>query len=550
MRIPLQIKLLIVLLTSLILAALVFYGVYEFGNFLVWRYYLGESDKQERAEQYAAEFQEYVKDNKLSVNDTAAISHWNPGWYADMIVYKDQALIYAPEWFQDIASGETESPTDGETVGSGTVTETDTLLNGEEVSSNHETDVETEDVTSDGNVSESDGALDTDTGTFTESASDTVVEDESGRETGMTSESETETERSTDKGFYEGWFSGDRGFEQYLTEEARRKYSDALSEALSGNNKLHPIYFVDGTLLITIVDFTEEAMTNVVFAISIISALAVIALIAIVYFSTVAKRINTLAANVRRIEEGDMDHRISESGNDEISDLASDVNSMRDAIVDNMTKEKRAWEANAGLITAMSHDIRTPLTVMLGYLDLIEMQNEDETTGDYIESCRDNALRLKKLSDDMFSYFLVFGKGENAMKIESINASEWLGHVLLEQEVLLAERGYIIECETEIPNAHILIDEAYFRRVTDNLFSNITKYADVEKPIRLSMALCEDVFTLTCSNIVRKNTDKPESNGIGLKTCVKIMEEMGGGLTYFEENDAFTVKIDIPCEKK
>ncbi len=548
MRIPLQIKLLIVLLISLILAALVFYGVYEFGNFLVWRYYLGENDKQERAEQYAAEFQEYVKDNKLSVNDTTAISHWNPGLYADMIVYKDQALIYAPEWFQDIASGESESSTDGETVESGVEAETDTSLNGEEVSSNFENDRETENVTSDGSAFETDEVLETDTDIMTESATDTVAQTESGTETGVMSE--TETEISTDKGFYEGWFSGDRSFEQYLTEEARRKYSAALTEALSGNQKLHPIYFVDGTLLITIVDFTEEAMGNVVFAVSIIAALAVIALIAIVYFSTVARRIKMLAANVRRIEEGDMEHRITEAGNDEISDLASDVNSMRDAIVDNMTKEKRAWEANVGLITAMSHDIRTPLTVMLGYLDLIGMQNEDATTGEYIESCRDNALRLKKLSDDMFSYFLVFGKGENAMKIESINASEWLGHVLGEQEVLLAERGYIIECETEIPDAHILIDDVYFRRVTDNLFSNITKYADVERPIRLSVTLCQDIFSVTCSNIVNKNTNKPESNGIGLKTCVKIMEEMGGGLTYYEENDAFTVKIDIPCEKK
>ena len=109
LRISLQIKLLIVLLVSLMLAALVFYGVFEFGNFLVWRYYLGENDKQERAEQYAKEFQEYVKDNKLSVNDTDEISRWNPGWYADMIVYKDQALIYAPEWFQNFAPSETDT---------------------------------------------------------------------------------------------------------------------------------------------------------------------------------------------------------------------------------------------------------------------------------------------------------------------------------------------------------------------------------------------------------------------------------------------------------
>ena len=507
-RIPLQIKLMIALLISLMLAALVFYGVYEFGNYLVWRYYLGESDKQERAEQYAAEFQEYVKDNMLSVGDTEDISRWNPGRYADMIVYKDQNLIYAPEWFEDYVLGETPSVSGDESL----------------------EDIET---TEDGSE------------LFSEDISETEGESEGE----STSEISSSTEMSTDKDFYEGWFSGDRGFEQYLTEEARRKYTSALSEALDGNNTLHPIYFVDGTLLVAIVDFTEEAMENTVFAISIICALAVIALFAIIYFSTVATRIKTLASNVRRIEKGDMEHRISVSGNDEISDLASDVNSMRDAIVDNMSKEKRAWEANAGLITAMSHDIRTPLTVMLGYLDLIEMQNEDEATGEYIESCRDNALRLKKLSDDMFSYFLVFGKGENSMKTEALNASEWLGHVLGEQEVLLFERGYTVEKKTDIPDVNILVDEAYFRRVTDNLFSNIIKYADAKIPVELSLTLDGDILRFVCTNAVNNGENAPESNGIGLKTCIKIMEEMGGHLSYREENGRFTVEIFIPCEK-
>ena len=278
---PLQIKLLIVVAISLALAALVFYSVYEFGNFLVWRYYLGEVDKQERAEDYAKSFQDYVTENKLSVDDTDAISHWNPGAYADMIVYKDQNLIYAPEWFQTLTD-ESESES---------------------------------------------GDLD---GTL-ESA--TEIENESESESGNAnsdseSSSESESELVTDKGFYEGWFSGDRGFEQYLTEEARRKYSVALSEALSGNNKLHPVYFVDGTLLITIVDFTEEAMENVVFAVSLISAIAVIAIVLIVYFSTVARRLRHLAAGVQRIEQGDMEHRLPTSGNDEISSLASNVNSM------------------------------------------------------------------------------------------------------------------------------------------------------------------------------------------------------------------------------
>lgn len=507
-RLSLQIKLIVVLLISLALAALVFYAVYEVGGFLVWRYYLGENDKQERAENYVADFQEYVVENKLSISDTEAISKWSAGWYADIIIYKDQSLIYAPEWFEDFKDEDLNASGDESDLESGDGTEKD---------SSEETELETQD------------------------GEDGISESESG--------AQTATEAATDRSFYEGWFSGDRGFEQYLTEEARSEYQAALDEALSGNNKLRPVYFLDGTLLVTIVDFTEEAMNNIVFAISTASALAIVAIVMILYFYSVTRRIKLLAASVRQVERGDLEHRIKDTGNDDISRLAGDVNSMRDAIVENMTKEQRAWEANAGLITAMSHDIRTPLTVLLGYLDLIEMQNTDSASGEYISACRDNAMRLKNLSDDMFSYFLVFGKGGNELHPTTVNASEWIGHVLGEQEILLSEKGFKLEHGGDVPSVNISIDEMYFRRVMDNLFSNIIKYADPEYPVVIRCALEGDELWLVCENRVLTDEDKPESNGIGLKTCIKIMEEMGGRLAYGEEDGCFTVELTLPTEK-
>ena len=97
---------------------------------------------------------------------------------------------------------------------------------------------------------------------------------------------------------------------------------------------------------------------------------------------------------------------------------------------------------------------------------------------------------------------------------------------------------------------NILVDEAYFRRVTDNLFSNIIKYADAALPVELSLTLEGDILRFVCTNAVNNGENVPESNGIGLKTCIKIMEEMGGRLSHREENGRFTVEISIPCEKK
>ena len=490
----LKLKLLLALVASLLLAALVFYAVSEIGSFLVWRYYLGEADKQERAEEYVAKFQKYVTENKLTTDDAEKISSWNPGGYVDFIVYKDSNLLYAPEWFEEFGVEESES---------------------ESVDISEDTELESE------------------------SAQGDKTEDSSG----------SESETIADKSFYEKWFLGDRGFEQYLTEEARKNYVAALDDALGDDNARYPVYFVDGTLIVAVVDFGDEYFSNVVLVASIIVALMVVTASMIIYFGTITRRISLLQRNVRIIEKGDLEHKIAQSGNDEIALLARDVESMRDSIVDNMTRERRAWEANAGLITAMSHDVRTPLTVLLGYLDLIEMQNDGKINEEYISACRDNAMRLKNLSDDMFSYFLVFGKSEGELNLTKVDAGQLVEHVISEYTLLLSENGYSFEPRGELPEVSIEIEERYFKRVIDNIFSNIIKYADARSPIVLGARCSDDALTFYCENKVRTDKDIPESNGIGLRTCVKMMEEMGGKMSFGERNGTFAVALTFPLCK-
>ena len=152
--------------------------------------------------------------------------------------------------------------------------------------------------------------------------------------------------------------------------------------------------FNDGTALVTVVDYTEDFLYSGVLVMAIAGAMIVLTLVMVFNFTSMALRVNKLAHDVKLVEEGNLNMPIRLDGNDELTALADDVNSMRNAVVDNMTKEKQAWEANAALITAMSHDIRTPLTVVLGYLDLIELQNSDPANEEYIAACKENTMRL------------------------------------------------------------------------------------------------------------------------------------------------------------
>ena len=484
----LKFRMMMITFISIAIAVGIFVGSYTLGNFLVWKYYLDDKMVEERSREYIAEFQQYVVDNKLFTTDMHRITTWADSRYMELVIYKDSELIYSPEWFEQA----TEEPTQEGELSTETSTEQSTEL---------------------------------------------------GSETG----SEQPTEQVTavpDYNYGEG-----RDFRDYLNEDARQEYEQTLADILEGNRELSPVVFKDGTLLVTVVDYSENLVRSAVVILSFILAFIVMAVIMLTAFSRLTVRITKLASNVKRVEQGAVDIPIYAKGKDEISTLAYDINRMRISIVSNMSKEREAWEANAGLITAMSHDIRTPLTVMMGYLDILELQTEDETTREYLSACRENAVKLKKLSDDMFQYFLVFGKREIELDFSDYPAADILHHMIDEHTVLLTEKGIEVNKTAQQLCGEIRVDLLYLGRVIDNVFSNINKYADVSQPVSFNLFEQDGCAVVEIRNAV-SDTVTAESNEIGLKTCQKITEQMGGEFTYGREDNFFVTKISLPIVKK
>ena len=343
---------------------------------------------------------------------------------------------------------------------------------------------------------------------------------------------------------------GGKDFEDYLSDDAKKQYDETLKNILEGNVDAYPVSFTDGTLLVTVVDGSEEFWNSVVLALSMVISVFLLMSIMLIYFTNITKRIRKLALTVNKVEAGSMDTLIEDGGRDEIGKLASNVNSMRNSVVENMSKEREAWEANAGLITAMSHDIRTPLTVLLGYLELMELQSTDTANDEYLQACRQNALKLKKLSDDMFSYFLVFGRREVSLSYTEVDVDTAIAHMLEEHCVLLSEHGYKINTAFTAKGAFVKIDPVYFNRVIDNVFSNIGKYADFERAVDISTRTEENKLVITIENYILSDTATVESNGIGLKTCTKIMEQLSGGFDGSVKDGKFICTITLPLVQK
>ena len=150
----------------------------------------------------------------------------------------------------------------------------------------------------------------------------------------------------------------------------------------------------------------------------------------------------------------------------------------------------------------------------------------------------------------MFSYFLVFGRSESELKLVCVNMRMLTEHIVSEYSILLSEKGYRFKASGKIPDLTVRLDERYFRRVIDNIFSNIIKYADIETDVELCSEYSDGKVMLSCKNKTRTDRDIPESNGIGLKTCMKRMEEMGGELKTEDCEGFFTVTISLPVENE
>ena len=312
-------------------------------------------------------------------------------------------------------------------------------------------------------------------------------------------------------------------------------------------SKEYPVNFRDGVFTVAVYD-SSRGMVRAAVNLSALSMAALVFLATVLlYEQHITRSVQTLSRQVRQVSRGDLGMQITPQTSDEIGQLALDVDAMRLSIIDKLQREEEAWKANSQLITAISHDVRTPLTALLGYLEIVsaESLSPDERSA-YLEICKNNALRLKGLTDELFGFFLVFGKPQPDQKPEEFDAGMLLEQVLLEHEMDLTQRGFHVETSTDPITGSLQVDLGHFRRIFDNLFSNVRKYADPSCPVTITCRCDREELTITICNRIRQDANRVESNRIGLQTCHKLVAAMGGEFNQSRTKETFTVEVLLP----
>lgn len=313
----------------------------------------------------------------------------------------------------------------------------------------------------------------------------------------------------------------------------------------TGSYVFYSVRFEDGLYDVCIVDYSEKRVYYFWMTIGFLVCSFIFMMFVMIYNGRVVKRVRRLTREVSRIKKNDINAAITKSGNDEIYVLADNIDSMRNSIIQQMSKEKEAWQANRDLVTAMAHDIRTPLTVLNGYLDLLETSEFDseEEYKQYVDICVDKAGQLKDLSDKLFRYFFVYSGHTDELKMEKFPAKEFFQQMIGEYMCLLEEKGITFQIKTEDNSPKIQIDAPYLKRLFDNIFTNIRKYSDYSKPVDIKYSTSDTKVTLVISNHISKNRNEAESTRIGIKTCEKIAQEMNIDFSVKEKKGQYTVTL-------
>ena len=315
--------------------------------------------------------------------------------------------------------------------------------------------------------------------------------------------------------------------------------------------RLYSMRFADGIYHIAIGDSSQvrEDTLNRILAV-ILGAVSFLGVM-LWYVRRLTRRVIRLSREADVIGDGDLEAPITLQGEDELAQLAHEVDSMRHSVIARMSGERKAWEANSELITAISHDIRTPMTALIGYLDLL---NEDgfqnpERSGRFAASAYQKAMELKDLTDELFRYFLVFGRVQVEMNKEELDGALLLEQLLGEAQFDLSDAGFLIQRQDFEGACSIYADPLYLKRVLDNLVSNLKKYADKSQPVVFLTQLQNGVLSVCLSNTVRRDLNLVESTKIGLRTCEKIMQAMDGSFSVEKDEDHFAATFSMPVIK-
>ena len=241
------------------------------------------------------------------------------------------------------------------------------------------------------------------------------------------------------------------------------------------------------------------------------------------------------------------DKPIQVRGSDEIAELGREIELMRQSMLGLLENEAHLRHNGEHLVASLSHDIRTPLTKLMGYLDILLYKKASPAQWEgCLEKASEKARQLKGLTDELFCRFSAGGEAAGQAR-SLVDGPQLLNQLLYEACCELEEDGFQVEGPPTFSGEYyfnVRVEE--LRRAFDNIFSNLRKYAEPGAPIQIRALEAAGQVSLTIANRKRRSPEDVPSYGIGLPTVKELMERNGGRAEVEDGADAFSIRLTLP----
>lgn len=272
-------------------------------------------------------------------------------------------------------------------------------------------------------------------------------------------------------------------------------------------------------------------------------------------------QLNQLKNGTEKIAGGEPGYQISTKRMTGIfKEQGEQINHISDGMTHAIEERMKSERFKTELITNVSHDIKTPLTSIINYVDLLEKEDlHNETAQEYLEVLERQSSRLKKLIEDLIEASKA-STGNLPVHLERLEAGIFMTQTVGEFEEKTKAAGLDLVIEKPETPVYIMADSRHFWRVIDNLMNNICKYAQSGTRVYINLEVKEAQVSITFRNtskyplnissdelmerFVRGDASRnTEGSGLGLSIANSLMDLMGGTFRLYVDGDLFKVVL-------
>lgn len=271
---------------------------------------------------------------------------------------------------------------------------------------------------------------------------------------------------------------------------------------------------------------------------------------------------------IQQLAAGNLDYRINtEHMSGENLELAEEINKVRDGVEKAVDAEMKSERLKTDLITNVSHDIKTPLTSIINYVDILKRENiQDERIAGYIDILNRKALRLKQLTEDLVEASKI-SSGNITLTMQEINLKQLIKQTNGEFEEKFEAKNLDLICDLPEEQMLIMADGRRMFRVIENLYNNAAKYAMPGTRVYVSGSIEGDTVVFSMKNVsenplnfkadelmerfVRGDVSRStEGSGLGLEIARNLTVMQKGTFDLYLDGDLFKVTITFQRIKK